>query len=600
MVSRYATQEKNIEKYIIEVIQEHLQRRQPTDISRNVLKLMVCTCGVSAVRALVAHRLETWLTNPKLTRPAQDLLLTTCMNCNQHNKSDQDVIEYLVRIRVKTKPVINHFLQCIKELLSLHPENLPTMMRKTIFNELSQSRNPNNMSLISVILQHSPDRAARVLAEIFQDLLANREDYLRALRALFREINRSLRHELNFHSFCLGLMAERKDLQIANLEQPLKDRLMLQVADLITLTTFMAITPAVKECATALYRGEKRDMTPLFNFHQQISAIQCDVVTWLHESVMKIYRPSHDEYFSLLRKSLFLCDQFDQSNRICLDTWPPEQERHLYQRIASEVPVMEDTLLRMLFVGKYFTHRSRFRILLEILQCVHCSLRNHTHRSPQSSPDQTFVFPGMSKDHPLTASETIDLFDQLIRRAGGVYRDDGPPVLHVERLEIFDILFSLCAYRRPEMYTLPDGYTPPTVAVADMYWRAMLIMIVVIAHNPKSCGQKAWNEIPILRSMMHMCITNSFAFPACSTVEQGEDMKATDAQIALQEKHSILEYEMHLASNSQTKVSITREIVARNIEDLVACSMFWKFRDKSCCSLTLRSKFVSVSAACNH
>ncbi|XP_003746940.2 integrator complex subunit 1 [Galendromus occidentalis] len=517
VIPRYSTQEKNIEKYIIEVIQEHLQRRQPTDISRNVLKLMVCTCGVSAVRALVAHRLETWLTNPKLTRPAQDLLLTTCMNCNEHNKSDQDVIEYLVRIRVKTKPVINHFLQCIKELLSLHAENLPTMLRKTIYNELSQSRNPNNMSLISVILQHSPDRAARVLAEIFQDLLANREDYLRALRALFREIIRSLRHELDFHSFCLGLMTERKDLQIANFELPLKERLMSQVADLITLATFMAITPAVKDCATALYRGEKRDLTPLFHFHRQISAIQCDVVTWLHESVIKIYRPSHDEYMNLLRKSLFLCDQFDQYSRSA-DNWPPEQERALYMRIASEVPVMEDTLLRMLFVG-------------------------------------------MSKDHPPTAAETIDLFDQLIRRAGVVYRDDGPAVLHVERLEIFDIIFSLCAYRRPEMYTLPEGYTPPTVAVADMYWRAMIIMIIVIAHNPSTCGRKAWTEYPILRTMMYMCITNSFVFPTAVTAEQGEEMKATEAQIALQEKHSILEYEMHLAANTTNKqvVAITEQ-----------------------------------------
>ena len=166
-------------------------------------------------------------------------------------------------------------------------------------------------------------------------------------------------HELDFRSFCGVLMTERKDLQVANSEPPLKERLMNQVADLITLATFMAITPAVKECATSLYRGEKRDLTPLFNFHRQISAIQCDVVTWLHESVVKIYRPasneatkSNEEYMKLLRKSLFLCDQFDQSNRSA-DNWPPEQERHLYMRIASEVPVMEDTLLRMLFVGGY-------------------------------------------------------------------------------------------------------------------------------------------------------------------------------------------------------------------------------------------------------
>ncbi|OQR71178.1 integrator complex subunit 1-like [Tropilaelaps mercedesae] len=518
VVPRYGAQEERIEKYILDVIQEQLQRRQPTDISRNVLKLMVCACGLSAVRALVAHRLETWLSNPKLTRPAQDLLLTTCMNCNQHNKHDQDVIEYLVRIRLKTKPVINHFLQCVRELLGLHPDNLPSMLRRTIFNELSQSRNPNNMGLISVILQHSPERAARVLAEIFQDLLASREDYLRALRALFREIIRSLRHELNFHSFCSGLMTERKEPHIVGLEQLLKERLLMQVADLITLATFMAITPAVKECATALYRGEKKDLTPLYHFQQQISAIQCDVVGWMHMTVMRMYRPNYQDFMLVLRKCLFLLDQPEQ---FCRDNWPPEQERGLYLRISSEMPVMEDTLLRVLFIG-------------------------------------------MSKEHPAMTTDAVELVDALVRRAGAVpgggsvENGVGRPVLQVEQLELFDIVFSLCAYHQPDTYALPEGYTPPSLAIADYYWRAFLMMLVVIAHNPATCGRKAWAEYPTLRAMMHMCITNSFVFPPAASADQSEEMRATEMQIAMQEKQCILEFETHLAAAS-TKVTITEQ-----------------------------------------
>ncbi|XP_022672380.1 integrator complex subunit 1-like isoform X2 [Varroa destructor] len=516
VVPRYSVQEERIEKYILDIIQEQLQRRQPTDISRNVLRLMVCTCGLSAVRALVAHRLETWLSNPKLTRPAQDLLLTTCMNCNQHNKHDQDVIEYLVRIRLKTKPVINNFLQCVRELLGLHPDNLPSMLRRTIFNELSQSRNPNNMGLISVILQHSPERAARVLAEIFQDLLASREDYLRALRALFREIIRSLRHELNFHSFCAGLMVERKEPHVTGLEQPLKERLLMQVADLITLATFMAVTPAVKECATALYRNEKKDMIPLYHFQQQISAIQCDVVGWMYMVVMRMYRPNYQDFMHVLRKCLFL---LDQPEHYCRDNWPPEQERGLYLRISSEMPVMEDTLLRILFIG-------------------------------------------MSKEHPATQTDAVELVDVLIRRAGLVPGGGcieggvGRPVLQVEQLELFDIVFSLCAYHQPENYALPEGYTPPSLAIADYYWRAFIMMLVVIAHNPSTCGRKAWTEYPTLRAMMHMCITNQFVFPPSG--EQSEEMHNTETRIAIREKQLILEFETHLAAAS-TKMVITEQ-----------------------------------------
>lgn len=34
-----------------------------------------------------------------------------------------------------------------------------------------------------------------------------------------------------------------------------------------------------------------------------------------------------------------------------LDNWPPENERALMIRVASEVPVQQDTLLRVLLIG---------------------------------------------------------------------------------------------------------------------------------------------------------------------------------------------------------------------------------------------------------
>lgn len=46
----------------------------------------------------------------------------------------------------------------------------------------------------------------QILAAVFQDLLMNKDDYLRALRALFREIVRSLRYDINFEVFCLSVM----------------------------------------------------------------------------------------------------------------------------------------------------------------------------------------------------------------------------------------------------------------------------------------------------------------------------------------------------------------------------------------------------------
>lgn len=56
------------------------------------------------------------------------------------------------------------------------------------------------------------------LAMVFQDLLTTKDDYLRASRALLREIIKQTKHEINFQAFCLGLMQERKEALYAEME----------------------------------------------------------------------------------------------------------------------------------------------------------------------------------------------------------------------------------------------------------------------------------------------------------------------------------------------------------------------------------------------
>lgn len=60
--------------------------------------------------------------------------------------------------------------------------------------------------------------STQFLAMVFQDLLTNKDDYLRASRALLREIIKQTKHEVNFQAFCLGLMQERKEPQYLDME----------------------------------------------------------------------------------------------------------------------------------------------------------------------------------------------------------------------------------------------------------------------------------------------------------------------------------------------------------------------------------------------
>src|SRR2546422_267968 len=102
------------------------------------------------------------------------------------------------------------------------------------------------------------------------------------------------------------------------------------------------------------------------------------------------------------------------------DGWPPENDRNLMFRMTSEVPLLEETLMRVLSMGA-------------------------------------------SKDNPLTSAEAIELSDALIKRAATIidYDSVAYPVLMIRDKQVFSLLMSNAVYRHPDNITLPSGYEPP-------------------------------------------------------------------------------------------------------------------------------------------
>ncbi|KAK7506750.1 hypothetical protein BaRGS_00002225 [Batillaria attramentaria] len=509
---RYPCQQSSIQAYVLDVVREQLARRQTMDAScRNLIRLMASTAGYGEIRSMASQRIEMWLQNPKLTRTAQDLLLAVCTNCNQEESTDTEVITQLLKIRLKTKPLINHYLTCIRELLAQHPDNLHLVLKQTIYNELSSARNPNNMSLLGIVFSHAPESASKILAEVFQDLLANKDDYLRALRALLREIVRATRQDMNFAVFCLGLMQERQEPRFTEVEPMFKERYVMSVADLISLTMLLGITPAVRD-ATA--RSDHKELEVIHKFKHQIAVIERDAIWWMHTVVPKIMEIKHAEYVHCLRKVLFMESPEHYYNK---DNWPPEADRNFMLRMVCEAPVLEDTLMRIMVIG-------------------------------------------LSRDLPLSNADAVDMVDQLIRRAASLY-SEGMQVLQVEKLEVIDALLNLCAYRYPENIILPKGYTPPTLAISNLYWKAWALLLIIAAFNPSVFGAAAWEKYPVLKCLMEMVMTNNFTFPppTMATDEKMiEDIRSAERQLAQQEVQMILEFESHLAA-ATSKVTITQQ-----------------------------------------
>lgn len=104
-----------------------------------------------------------------------------------------DAISHLIKIRLKPKVLLNHYMLCVRyvanwglrirpvgsrgslvcvpltcltlasrELLNAHKDNLGTTIKFVIFNELSNARNPNNMQILYTVLQHSSELAPKV------------------------------------------------------------------------------------------------------------------------------------------------------------------------------------------------------------------------------------------------------------------------------------------------------------------------------------------------------------------------------------------------------------------------------------------------------
>lgn len=50
-------------------------------------------------------------------------------------------------------------------------------------------------------------------------------------------------------------------------------------------------------------------------------------------------------------------------------------------------------------------------------------------------------------------------------------------------------------------------YTPPQLAISNLYWKAWIMLLLLATHNPTTFGKVAWEKYPTLRGFMEMCIT---------------------------------------------------------------------------------------------
>ena len=501
-----------VHEYIRETTNEYLNRR-PLTSEKNIVKFLSSVVGIPAVRIIIATKIEPWLQNPKLGRSALELFWHLVYN----STGDPDTISILLKSRVKTKSIVAHFLACIKEFLTQSEENIQLILRQSIQNEFSVNRGGNNMAIICSVINFSPEKSTRILAVLFQEMLY-KEDSLKNLRLLLREIVRSLRYEsLNMTLFVATLVDEHiPHFNIDSNDVFLRDRIFSSVVDLITLCMFLSVSPAIKEAAS-YSKNDRKDI--MRSFQLQVSEMQRSGLYWIQKSVTRLC-PERSEFMHNLNKVLLLesIDSYCQK-----DNWPPENDRALVIRLASEVPLLEDSLTRL--VAMAFSA------------------------------------------HHVTPTEVIEISDTLIKRAASIFESDtrSYPVLEMQNSELFPLLLRSSLYRKPDNIALPANYTPPELVISDWYWKVWIQLLILTAHNPSHFGKLAWEEYPTLSILIEMAITNCFEYPPPTT--NSDDIAAKEMQVMTIEKEAIIELENHLAAaTTKAHISETNSLLLSKLQ----------------------------------
>uniref|UniRef100_A0A182NU73 Uncharacterized protein n=1 Tax=Anopheles dirus TaxID=7168 RepID=A0A182NU73_9DIPT len=497
---RFAHVREQLERMVMDAVKDQLNRRQGPECStKNFLRFLSLACGILEVRAFVVPRLEMWIHNGKLVKPVQELLTFLCYNVTGQSQKEHEVLSNLAKVRLKSKPLINIFMIGLKEMINCQPDILTPLLKYVVQNELSNARNPNNMGMLAMMFQTKPTESAANLAEIYQEFLLQREDVLRTLRFFLRELVKMLRYDINLTVFCKVLLQCRADLtpQIAGSE--FRDRIFHSVVDLVCLCMFLSVSPQIREANVSIRSGrETKSATALSAFYQQQSIIQDQALAWMKDVVPRVYKPiAANDYKAALHKLLLLDSPEAYAKG---DQWPPEPERAPLLRMVSEIPLQENLMLCILLIG-------------------------------------------IEKEIPFSIQDTMEITEQLVRRAGSLRHMDYPP-LEITDLKIIELLFKMSEYHHPDNIVLPANYEPPNLAISSLYWKTWIILLLISAHNPSSFGSFCWEQYPMLRLLMEMCITNQIGPPKPCDEE---------LSVATLEKSQILEFENHLASNPITE-----------------------------------------------
>ena len=448
-----------IKKHVITVINEALQKRQSFNIPKSLNIFLKIACCYAELRVSISKQFESRFCDMKIPKLLIDLLNTLVSVCEA--PEDNECIITLVTMRLKTKLSNPPYIAAIQVLIRTK-ENLSLCFKQIILNELSARKNQcTNIPLLQMMFKNQPDECARILASIFQDLLASKDEMLKPMKLLLRDLVRQVKQDMNFQILASSLLQERNEEKFRRMEHSYIPKYVFIVTDIVLWVSINYAHFVHRDISSLIHEPTKKQENIMKEMNTYLSIVQMHGILWLMNVVSNLLpgASTTEQFYSLLLRKLVLFE-VDWSK----EEWPNESERGNIQKILQQGTILENSILNLCtFSYKESMHVSQLTII-SILEKLFHNILISRYTLVCTNPQIFENILRLSLVSKETNSESKDT-------------------------ENFDYSF------------------------ADYYWRCWILILILSMCNLQALGKEVFESYPTLKMLMEMCLTGDFKFP---------------------------------------------------------------------------------------
>lgn len=466
-----------------------LQPSQKTISSlESIIKMLEVSVGLRSCRRIASSNLETWLNLPWSSRYAKVLLARLCERLQDEPAEDMDCAKEILSIKLRGTHNIQLFLDSVSKLVSSNAAYWNEGLKLSMHTEgqhfsLSSTNKSFSTFYVSAILRSAPNGGlGHHLANFFHSCIHVRADHQK-LASLIRFISLNpSEYKFDFAGFCKTLITpaagtsvfDRQEVKASKDQQVyFVKQLLSQIVLTLLMSTHRILSLQSKyshladaAAGSASHQLYDKYKYQLRSWRFRVATVQRDAVTWFYSFVLSnlpVGDLRAEVFDTLLSKVLFVLNPTALASSLA--PTPIEQAQKQIQLVCHKMPLLEETVTRVLLISL--------------------------------------------TDGRLGHSHALQILDSLLRRACELAAlPDYSDALTMKGDKLLEGVLQLSRYKPPE--SVAEG---SSLALSSLFWRGCVLLVLIAAFNLDTVARKSWEQVPALRYMIEMIITQVWSYP---------------------------------------------------------------------------------------